>query len=320
MDLDDEQRRQLINARQFYETWREISAALSQMPGGMYWRVIHSKEYLYRYVTTAGIKRATSLGPKTPEAEAKYQQFTETKDELEDRLEAIEERLNRLAPVLRALNLPAIDSTAGKILRALDQVNFLGTKVLVVGTYAMSAYEIVAQNRFATGMDTTEDLDFTLTAEPASADPDLPRQLLLALKQVDSSFLVSRTSPKTIVNKAGYRVDLLMSDEAAAAMRSAKPWKPEALPGQEWLRLGPPARALLIDYTGWPVPITAPDPRYFALHKLWLSGRADRDRDKSIKDRKQGEVLLGAVKQYMPHYSIDEQFIAGLPPPLKAQL
>ena len=319
MAFNTEQRRQLQNLLQFYETWKEVSRSLAQLPGGMYWRVINSKEYLYKYVTNSGIKQSTSIGPKTPETEAIAEDFQQAKKDLRERLEAIEGRMKTLAPITRVLNLPAIDETAGKILRAVDQVDYLGKHILVVGTYAMTAYEMTAETRFAEGFDATEDLDFTIVVDPANpSDSDFPRRLFLTLKEVDKSFLVSHASSKTVVNKRGYRVDLLISNDLAPAMRRAMPWKPEALEGQEWLALGTPVRQVLVDFKGWPVLVTAPDPRYFALHKLWLSKRPRRIRKgKAPKDAAQGKMLLEAIQEFMPHYPIDREFIQSLPNALR---
>jgi hypothetical protein len=322
MAFNTEQRRQLQNLLQFYETWKEVSRGLAQLPGGMYWRVINSREYLYKYGTNSGIKQSTSIGPKTPETEAIAEDFQQAKKDLQERLEAIEGRIKTLAPIMRVLNLPAIDETAGKILRALDQADYLGKNILVIGTYAMTAYEMTAETRFAEGFDATEDLDFTIVIDPAKpSDSDFPRRLLLTLKEVDKSFLVSHSSSKTVVNKGGYRVDLLISHDLAPAMQRAMPWKPEALEGQEWLALGTPVQQVLIDFNGWPVLVTAPDPRYFALHKLWLSQRPKRIREgKAPKDAAQGTKLLKAIQELMPHYPIDDQFIQSLPDALRQPL
>lgn len=319
MAFNTEQRRQLQNLLQFYETWKEVSRSLAQLPGGMYWRVINSKEYLYKYVTNSGIKQSTSIGPKTPKTEAIAEDFQQAKKDLQERLEAIEGRIKTLAPIMRVLNLPAIDETAGKILRALDQVDYLGKNILVIGTYAMTAYEMTAETRFAEGFDATEDLDCTIVIDPANpTDFDFPRRLLLTLKQVDKSFLVSRSSSKTVVNKGGYRVDLLISKDLAPAMQQAMPWKPEELEGQEWLVLGTPVEQVLVDFNGWPVLVTAPDPRYFALHKLWLSKRPKRTREgKAPKDAGQGKMLLKAIQEFMPHYPVGAEFIHSLPNELR---
>lgn len=321
MRLSDEQLRGLVNAGQLYETWKDVVVQLANLPGGMYWRVINSNEYLYKYATDpAGLQQTKSLGPRTSETEGAYRDFQAAKKTLEERRAGVETRIKELAPAWRALRLPAIDRSAGRILRTLDQAHLVGTSVLVVGTYALKAYEVECASSFSAGMDATEDLDFTLCLNDGNVDPDVPRRLLLTLKQVDSTFIVSPSSAKTLVNKDGYRIDLLTNKAVARQYATARPWKPEALEGQEWLLLGKPVNAVLIDFAGWPVHIAAPDPRYFALHKLWLSKRKGRPAAKRVKDERQGKAVLEAIKQYMDHYALDTEFVATLPAELRDQL
>lgn len=321
MRLSDEQLRGLINAGQIYETWKDVMVRLANLPGGMYWRVINSKEYLYKYSTdTAGLQQTKSLGPRTPKAEDTYRDFKKEKSPLEERRVAIEARIREFAPVWRGLRLPAIDRSAGRILRMLDQANLVGSAVLVIGTYALKAYEVESASNFSVGMDATEDLDFTLCLTAGKIDPDVPRRLLLTLKQADRTFIVSTSSAKTIVNDNGYRIDLLTSNAHASQYATARPWKPEALEGQEWLLMGKPVNTVLIDFEGWPVHIAAPDPRYFALHKLWLSKRPERDAAKRVKDERQGKALLEAIGQYMDQYPLDHEFAENLPDALRRQL
>ena len=320
MKLSDEHLRALVNAGQLYDDWKDVTIRLSALPGGLYWRVINSKEYLYQYTTTPRGKQQTKyVGRKTPESEKSYRDFQQEKQDLQERRQGIEKRTSELAPLWRALRLPAIDTTAGNILRAFDQANFIGKSILVIGTYALKAYEVEAAASFAAGMDATEDLDCTLVADSGNVDADLPRRLLLTLKQVDESFIVSPSSPNTAVNRNGYRVDLLIDTGAAGAMAPARPWKPQALDGQEWLNFGKPVRNVVIDYRGRPVAVAAPDPRYFALHKLWLAKRPGRSPIKAPKDKNQGEALLKAISEHMPHYPMDEAFVAGLPEQLRNQ-
>ncbi len=320
MRLSDEQLRALANAGQLYESWREIMVQRSQLPGGMYWHVVNSKDYLYQYAKGPAGQQAKSLGPRTPHTERALREFKQTKENLEERRAGIEGRFKEFAPVWRALRLPAIDRTAARILRALDQVDLVGKCVLVVGAYALKAYEVESATNFSAGMDATEDLDFTLVAGDDEFDVDAPRRLLLTLKQVDSSFIVSPSAPGTVVNKTGYKVDLLTNNSVAKSLAAVRPWKPEPLEGQEWLLLGKPVHAVLIDFEGWPVSVSAPDPRYFALHKIWLSKRPGRPGTKRVKDERQGKALLETIFQYMPHCPMDDSFVATLPIPLSEQL
>ncbi len=88
---------------------------------------------------------------------------------------------------------------------------------------------------------------------------------------------------------------------------------PVPLPQQEWLLLGRPVDQVVGCRNGTPARIVAPDPRWFALHKLWMSEKDKRDPLKRPKDRKQGIALLNVVREAMPQYPIDEAFEASLP-------
>lgn len=330
MEFSSEQLRGLVNASQLYDELKAVQVPLSKLPGGMYWRVINSREYLYQYYRVQSGKQHTkSLGPRSETTESLHAEFSTTKQDLAARCDGIEARIKELAPVWRALRLPSIDRLAGNILRAFDQTNF-GRHVLTIGTYALKAYEVEANTIFSTGLDATDDLDFTIfLGAPAGAQfsadsladaSGLPRQLLLTLKQVDPSFIVSTTSAKTVVNNRGYLVDLLCTEADARLMSGAMPWKPESLIGQDWLQLGRPVRQTVIDFQGWPVPLDVPDPRYFALHKLWLGKQSTRSAAKRPKDQRQGAALLRVVKDHMPHYPLDEAFVNQLPAALRNEL
>jgi hypothetical protein len=60
-----------------------------------------------------------------------------------------------------------------------------------------------------------------------------------------------------------------------------------------------------------------PDPRYFALYKLWVADQTKRNPPKRPKDRKQGLALLNSVVvDVMPEYPVDAAFEQSLPPEL----
>lgn len=63
--------------------------------------------------------------------------------------------------------------------------------------------------------------------------------------------------------------------------------------------------------------LAVPDPRWFALQKLWMAVRLERNPQKRRKDRKQGITLFNAVRQAMPHYPLDAAFYDQFPEPLK---
>jgi hypothetical protein len=89
--------------------------------------------------------------------------------------------------------------------------------------------------------------------------------------------------------------------------------QPVPLPEQEWLLLGTPVDHVVACRDSSPARIVAPDPRWFALQKLWMSSQTKRDPLKRGKDRKQGMLLLGAIEETMPQYPLDALFVSSLP-------
>ena len=89
---------------------------------------------------------------------------------------------------------------------------------------------------------------------------------------------------------------------------------------QEWLLLGRPLRHVIGATDGTPAPLVAPDPRWMALHKLWLSQKPRRAALKRPKDQAQGLLLLRAVIEAMPAYPVDDAFLAAVPAELKGFL
>jgi len=50
----------------------------------------------------------------------------------------------------------------------------------------------------------------------------------------------------------------------------------------------------------YPAPMICPDPRAFALHKIWLSEQPDRDPLKKKRDRHQAMTVAGLIHSYLP--------------------
>ena len=96
-----------------------------------------------------------------------------------------------------------------------------------------------------------------------------------------------------------------------------EPLRPVPMPEQEWLLKGTPLKQVVPATDASAALIVAPDPRWFALHKLWLADKPGRNPLKAPKDRRQGQVLLEVIGRAMPRYPLDAAFGASLPEELK---
>ena len=87
---------------------------------------------------------------------------------------------------------------------------------------------------------------------------------------------------------------------------------------QEWLLKGQPVSVVVATIKGRACPFYVPDPRWMALHKLWLAEKPERNIAKRSKDQRQGNVLLDAVHYFLSDvYRLDVDFLMGLPEELR---
>jgi len=202
-------------------------------------------------------------------------------------------------------------SAAGPVLREADCRDLLDGQLLVAGTNALLAYAYEAVAGLGLN-DETEDFDLAWsgTERPEGAP------VWEMLKAVDATFTVNTERTFQARNAAAYEVELLVAPSRAHALARKDNPRPIPLPEQEWLLLGNPVDQVVACRDATAARIVAPDPRWFALHKLWLANKPTRNPFKRRKDREQGLGVLDAVAEAMPHYPLDDAFVASLPPAL----
>ncbi|MBB40247.1 MULTISPECIES: GSU2403 family nucleotidyltransferase fold protein [Hyphomonas] len=304
----DEQLRTLINLRQRYEVWMEAERALARMPYDLRIKTVSGKSYLYEIFDRSG--NGKSLGRMTDELDATFRSYREEKQSAQAQRDGARGALDESARLYRALRLPMLSSGAGPILQACDRRNLLGSHLLVVGTNAIAAYALEAAGFLVGAPEETDDFDLAWSA----TESEEPETLLWdMLKSVDPTFTVNTERNFQARNAKAYEVEILVAPSRAGTLgRSDRP-KPVPLLEQEWLLLGRPVDQVVACRDGTPVRIVAPDPRWFALQKLWMSEKAGRNPLKRPKDRRQGIALLNAVDEAMPQYPLDAKFEAELP-------
>jgi hypothetical protein len=324
-DLTGDQTRQHVNAEQVFSVYRDARRELEQRyNGSMFWRELSGQRYLYRKVADI----AKSLGPENDETREAYNRFTTGREKLQIRMKSLSAQLDRLAPVNRAMGLSRVPLITAKILRNLDFAGLLGSSVRLAGTNAMFAYERQAGVHFGTEHLATDDVDLLFDARRRArfiVREDAREGLIGVLKRADRTF--ERTSENSFraANSKGFMVDLIKPatknpgfDRSATRIGKAdEDLTAIDIEGLTWLANSPLAEVIVIDDEGYPVSMSAPDPRAFALHKLWLSERDDRDPAKRRRDRAQAEAVAGLVVERLPHLSFAGRDIEALPAPLR---
>ena len=310
--FSDEQARVAVNLEQTYQVWMEALRALNEMPYNMRIKEVSGREYLYEVTDRRGSMK--SKGPLDQEKQTEFDEYKTEKAELKERLAGSREALKEQASLYRALRLPMVPAEAGKILREADRLRFLGNQAMVVGTNALVAYALEANGFIRDAPDETLDFDMALTG--LEADEDRPT-LWKVLKEADMTYSVNTERPFQARNAKAYEVEILSAPSRIGGQVAQDRPRPIPLPEQEWLLNGRPVDRVIGVRDGDAARMVVPDPRWFALQKLWMAEKPQRDPQKKPKDIKQGIALLDAVWIAMRHYPLDNEFYKGLPDALR---
>jgi hypothetical protein len=324
-ELSAEQRRIAIDAAQLYEHLIELQAERQKLKGGLYWKHVAGHEYLVRVTDRKGGNR--SLGPRSPETEQAYREFTETKRDLSARVHSINEEVARQAKFCVAASVNRVPRLAADIVRSLDASGLLGSHLIIFGSHAMYAYEMAAGVQLKAGLLQTGDLDTLLNTkdEIELAGSIRSAGLLGILQDVDATFKPQRKRSFRAVNAKGFMVDLIRApiDQAGGlaltSIGSGHDLVAEQLRGLEWLTALPLMTQIVIADNGFPVRFVVPEPRVFALHKLWVSLQPTRDPIKRKRDLRQAEAVVQLALDYF-NLSFDDPAIKALPAELNAMV
>lgn len=326
-NLSAEQARQMVDCRQIFAALREAEAETAhRFRGSVEWRGEAGQQYLYRRRGRV----AKSLGPRSAETEAAHQSFLQGKERLAAMIRGLRARLEAMAPVNRALGLNRVPDLVARILRRLDGMGLLGSRVAVVGTNALFAYEAAAGVQFRSALLATRDVDLAVDARRRLVVlADMPAQGLFGvLQKIDPGFSLPRAGAFRAVNRDGFMVDLI-----TPALRDATRPRPTVsvshamedmaavdLPKLQWLVEAPRFEAMAIAANGLPLRLVVADPRFFAAHKFWLAEREDREADKRIRDREQGLAVAALLAGPLSPLSLDDTALSALPPLLRGWL
>jgi hypothetical protein len=306
-ELSSEERRQLIDTQQVYETWRATDVEFRRrFVGSMRWATRNGTEYLLRKTG----KAETSLGRRSGPTEAASRAFFQGRERVGDRLKGLSARLDQLAPVNVAMGLGRVPRVTAQILRVADEQGLLGEQLLVLGTNAVYAYEAAAGVEVQSGLVATGDIDLLYDARRhiSLASRDVRTSGLVGLlRKVDKSFAPVQPRAFRAANRDGYLVDLIrpgakdvFRDRRPAALTDlADDLEGATIFGLDWLISSPRLEAVAIDERGYPARMVVIDPRAFALHKAWLSTRADREPVKAKRDLQQAEAVAIIASQYL---------------------
>lgn len=316
--LSVEARRIASNLAQRHDAWVIALQREAALPSSMFFAAkTGGREYLT--VKKHSRDSGSTMGVRSEETEALLLEYKRQRDEVQEAVTATQAALAEYIRLYRTLRLPLMPEPAAKILRELDIAGLLGHDLMLVGANAFAAYELEAGCRFMPD-EATEDFDLAWCrgsgiSLSAISEKPVGSPLLKVLHSIDASYRINKKKPFQALNKSGYDVELLVAPSQFRTLSDDEAFSPMAiLDEQEWLLRGTPVRHVLVSTESKTCPIFAPDPRWMALHKLWLSKKPKRNELKRPKDRRQGNQLLNAVRDHMSiTYPLDTDFVLDLP-------
>jgi hypothetical protein len=129
------------------------------------------------------------------------------------------------------------------------------------------------------------------------------------------------------VNNSGFMIDLIRPasrDPLRSSGRNLVSPAPDDLTAVEieglaWLVNAPKLTQTVLDERGYPVEMVCPDPRAFALYKLWLSRHGDQEPVKARRDEAQARLIAELIQTRAPAFSFsDTTALMALPAALRS--
>jgi hypothetical protein len=303
-EFKESQRHTLDQAIRTYQAYLDTLRDRRPFRGGMHWKKIKGREYLYKYRDRHGHGR--SLGPRAPETDEIFREFTRQRRDLAAFLAARRQELAEAARFCRAALIHRVSDPVMRVLRHLEHRDLSGPRVMVVGTQTLHAYEFAAgvfidapkTSPFWSGADSRLSLA-TAVELPAG-------EFLRCLRRADRTFQLLPGKDFAAVNKAGLVVRLLRPRRIRSRPRLRRRNDSDMVPAVTGdlttLVSSPEFSQVVIGQRGNPVTMVVPDPRALALHKLWLSQQPERDPWRQEQDRLQATALAELVLRYLPQY------------------
>lgn len=311
-EMTNEQRRQLIDVQQAFTALRPASIELERM-GTMSTVTVKGRQYVYE---NHG-KVRKSLGPATPDLLQRKARHDDKRKALKSRVDTINKRINGMSGVNKALGIGRMRSIVGRIIRELDREGLLGEHVIIAGTNAMHAYEtacgvLISQQHVAT---TDADLVWDGSHNLFLAAKGVRREGIMGiLRRVDHSFAADFGF--NAANSEGFIVDLICPEDTdPTTMNRDSDLEATPMGGIDWLLAAPKFEHVIVADDGMPARIVVPEPRTFALHKLWVSRQDSRQITKRRRDVSHAALVAELVKTYMTSKFVAKD-MPWLPPEL----
>ncbi len=294
---NDNQRKQYINAEHTYRRfWERYQHYHVHYKYSMFWE----REMLVKKRSRNNKKEY--IGKRTQERERIYEQFLRGKQESRERLRLAEEALKVQEKFNRFYRLNRTPKALIKIFQKLNKLN-MDDKIIVIGTNSLYAYEaycavFVEEQHLATfDIDLLSRKERKISFLFKEALPNMKATQLL--KEIDKSFEEHPHVPYRFENKEGVIVEIINPFKKTDKEEGFMDIIALEMEGMQWLESSRLFKSLIVGENGKVAYLKTIDPLDFAIYKLWLSAKSDREPIKRERDLKQAQLVTTLIREYM---------------------
>ena len=256
-------------------------------------KAVKGRRYWYFQSPSAEGRQQKYVGPETPEL---LERIARHKHRRNDE----RERRALVATLVRSFRLPRPKPSIGNVIEALAKAGIFRLRAVLVGTAAYQTYPAMLGVTLPGPSLQTDDIDVAQFEDVSVAVSDRTPSAIDVLKNIDKTFRPIPTIHKgrvtNYVADDGLRVEFLTPNRGPsgdspkhlpALQTDAKP-----LRFLDFL-IYQPERAVILHGAG--ILVLVPSPERYAVHKLIISQRPERNAFKRDKDIQQAEALLNIL-------------------------
>jgi hypothetical protein len=304
--IPDNAGRQWLDSSTVFQEFVTTQAKAKSYAGGMYWKKQAGYEYL---VKTQLDNRQQRIGPRSPETELIYREFTAKKLAIETRLRSLRNAVKESERLNRALKVGRAPALLIDIIRALEDSG-LQDHFIVVGTHALYAFEMAAGVRIEQAAMATLDVDLLWDARKKvqflSDIAKLDESILGVLQKADRTFVRKEGQNETAINDKGFEVDFLRRMKEADDPHPFRfsddeddLWPVQAMRAAV-LTSAPKFECIVVASNGRMANMTTIAPKTFVEFKLWLAEAAEkRDPIKRRRDQRQANIVQKLLDEHL---------------------
>jgi hypothetical protein len=322
-ELTNAQIKTVIDAEQLFDAYLDAKAAYKNFNGGMHWKTISGKQYLYKTLDRNG--NAKSLGVLSEKTKLIYDTYINDKAKANERVKSLAEKLTIQEKLNKVFRVGHVPNEIADICIQIQNADLFRTNFMVIGTNAIHAYIAMTGVRFNDDIMATTDIDLLWSHKSKLSLLATSKMqcdgLIGLLRKADNSFEVKTNQTFRAISNRGFMVDLIRQ-------MPSPPWKqePDQLIGgapkdlvatdiwnMKWLLNAPRLEQTLIALDGRMFKITCPVPQAFVIFKYWLSQSDERDVRKKSRDLEQSKQIYQLTKDKLPQYNLNYQSLQSFP-------